>query len=84
MKIQVRFAEPFWRQVGQRDIKVELEQDSNTIGDLLALLFQKYPSLAEEMEDAPPLIFVGEEEADTNTILTDKDRVHFVWPVAGG
>jgi molybdopterin converting factor small subunit len=84
MNIQVRFAEPFWRQVGQRDIKVELVQDSNTIGDLLALLCQQYPALADEMENAPPLIFIGEEEVDTKTQLADKDQVHFVWPVAGG
>jgi len=84
MNIHVRFAEPFWRQVGQRDIDFELTQDSNTIGDLITLLCQQYPGLADEMEEAPPLIFIGEEEADTNTKLTDKDYVHFVWPVAGG
>ncbi len=84
MNIQVRFAEPFWRQVGQRDIKLELEQDSNTISDLVALLCQQYPSLADEMEHAPPLIFIGEEEVNVKTPLKNGDQVHFVWPVAGG
>ena len=84
MKIRVRFAEPFWRQVGQRDIKLDLEQDSSTIGDLITLLCQQYPGLADEMENAPPLIFIGEEEVDMKTHLTDNAQVHFVWPVAGG
>jgi molybdopterin converting factor small subunit len=84
MIIKVRLTEPFWRQVGQRDITVTLAQNSNTISDLITFLCQKYPGLADELESAPPLIIIGEEEADTKTKLTDEDQVYFVWPVTGG
>jgi molybdopterin converting factor small subunit len=84
MQIHVRLAEPFWRQVGQRNITLELEQDSDTIGNLLDYLRQRYPALTDELEKAPPLFFIGEEEVDVKTSLVEGDQVHIVWPVAGG
>lgn len=83
MQIQVRFAEPFWRVIGQRNITLELEENAN-IAMLLALLQQQYPKLTAEFEESPPMIFVGEDEASADTILEDDNTVHLVWPIAGG
>lgn len=83
MRIYVRLAEPFWRVVGQRDLDLELEPNSQ-VADLLALLLSCYPALEKELSAAPPYIFVGEEEVDHQTPLTDGDKVHLIWPVAGG
>lgn len=83
MQITVRLAEPFWRAVGQRDLKLELG-DRARISDLMTHLRQQYPGLAEEIDAAPPHIFLGEEEADLQTSLSEGDHVQLVWPVAGG
>lgn len=81
--ISIRLAEPYWRSAGQRDLQLELPAGS-LIQDLLAVLFSRYPSLEKEMDGAPPVIFVAETEAKLDSRLADGDRVHFVWPIAGG
>ena len=83
MHITVRLAEPFWRTVGQRDLRLELD-DHARIEDLLAHLRRSFPALAEELDAIPPHIFRGEEEADMQTPLSDGDHIHLVWPIAGG
>ncbi|MBW8012375.1 MAG: MoaD/ThiS family protein [Chloroflexi bacterium] len=83
MQVRVRFAEPFWRSIGEREIEIEL--DSNTlVGDLIGLLTQRYSSLGQEFNEAPPVIFLGDEEVDRETFLTEDCQIHFVWPLAGG
>lgn len=83
MRIHVRFAEPFWRTVGQRDLELEIEQDA-VVADLLDVLRQRYPTLAQEMKETSPHIFVGEDEASDETQLEEDSYVHLVWAVAGG
>jgi molybdopterin converting factor small subunit len=83
MRVYVRLAEPFWRAAGQRDLTLELENESRVAG-LLARLLEAYPDLEREMYEAPPNIFVGEQEARPDTPLANGDRVYLVWPVAGG
>ncbi len=83
MKVHVRLAEPFWRVVGQRNLDIELE-DGAQVADLLTALKGRYPLLEQEFDEAPPTIFVNEEEMDANTLLPDDSHVHFVWPIAGG
>lgn len=83
MQINVRLAEPFWRAVGQRELKIEI-QDSSSVGDLLALLCEHYPALIQELEEAAPMIFIADEEADNQAILKNDDHLHLVWALAGG
>lgn len=52
--------------------------------DLISELRERYPDLSIEMEEIPPVIFVGEEEARDETRLEDDDHVYLVWPIAGG
>ncbi len=54
------------------------------VSDLTALLRERYPALAAELDETPPTIFIGEEEADEDSSLNEEHRVHFVWPIAGG
>ena len=82
-QVTIRLAEPYWRSAGQRDLQVELRPGS-LIRDLLAVLFSRHPSLEKEMEGAPPVIFIAETEPNLDSPLQDGDRVHFVWPIAGG
>lgn len=83
MHIQVRLAEPFWRVVGQRDLELELDENS-LMSDLLALLICKFPELKREMAQAQPHTFIGEQEINPDTALHDGAQVHIVWPIAGG
>ena len=59
-------------------------QEGATLNTLLNSLNKKYPGLVNELEEAPPLIFISEEEASIETKLNDGDKVHIVWPIAGG
>lgn len=83
MNVQVRLAEPFWRVVGQRSLQVELASDSD-LSKLLDSLCKDYPTLSADLGDSSALLFVNEEEAAKDAILKDGDRVHILWPIAGG
>jgi molybdopterin converting factor small subunit len=83
MQIHVRFAEPFWRVVGQRNITLEIVEGAR-VGDLMTLLIQQYPALEHEFEKADAIVFVGDEGASPETTLSDGVLVHLIWPVAGG
>ena len=76
-------AEPFWRAVGQRDLVLELDQECRVDG-LLARLQEAFPDLKRELLEAPPNIFIGEQEVGPDVLLAEGDRVYLVWPVAGG
>ena len=83
MQIHIRFAEPFWRAVGLREIEMDINPASRA-DDLLAALRDKYPSLGIEFDQTPPHIFIGDVEMTRDSLLTDGARVHLVWPIAGG
>lgn len=83
MQVSLRLAEPFWRAVGQRELELELAKGSR-VSDLLGLLHSRYPALEQEFVEAPPIVFVGEQEADMETVLKPRVQVHLVWAVAGG
>ena len=83
MIIHIRLSEPYWRTVGQRKLDLELE-DGQSVNDLLNALCGRNEGLAQEMEEAPPVIFVDEVEASMETELSHDSHVHMVWPIAGG
>lgn len=83
MNIQVRLAEPFWRSVGRRDFQVEMEENGD-LSELLSTLQKQYPALIIEMEEETYHIFINEEENGLDALLREGDRVHIVWPIAGG
>jgi len=83
MQISVRLAEPFWRSIGRRRLEIELQEGAR-LSDLLALLRQRYPALEREFAEAPPHVFLGEQEVAAETVLQDGCLLHLVWPVAGG
>jgi len=83
LKIHIRFAEPFWRAVGIRDMEMNL-QPASRVDDLLVALRQQYPSLGLEFDQTPPHIFIGDTEATRDSLLNEDERVHLVWPIAGG
>ena len=59
-------------------------QPAACVDDLLAALREQYPGLGLEFEQAPPHIFIGDEEAASGSLLSEDAHVHLVWPVAGG
>ncbi|MCP4424495.1 MAG: hypothetical protein GY803_08395 [Chloroflexi bacterium] len=83
MQIQVRLAEPFWRAVGQRNLTVDLAEGSR-VKDLIHSLCEDCPALVQELADAPPQIFIEEDEATAETQLFAGNRVYLVWAIAGG
>lgn len=83
MQIHIRLAEPFWRAVGKRDLTLEAVEGAR-VKEILDLLRQIYPALDAEMDESPPMVIIGEEEASGDTMLEDEAQVHLVWPIAGG
>lgn len=83
MHIYLRLAEPFWRAIGQRNIEIEVD-DKSTVRDLLDNLCHTYPNLRQELETAPPHIFIGEEEVDLECTLCDGNQVYLLWAISGG
>ena len=83
MVIHIRLSEPYWRTVGQRDLDLEME-NGKSVNDLVSALCGRNEGLAQEMEEAPPVIFVDEVEASMEAELFHDSQVHLVWPIAGG
>lgn len=83
MRVSIRLGEPFWRVVGQRNLERTLLPGAN-IGMLLATLCAEFPALNQELAEAPPHIFVNEEQADEKTPLAEGNYIVLVWAVAGG
>ncbi len=85
MKILLHLGEPFWRAAGKREVEIALN-DGGTISDALASLANTYPTLAKDLdgEEAKPMLFMNDEEASPEKILSDGAKIHVVWPVSGG
>jgi len=83
MQIHIRFAEPFWRTIGQRNIALEIEEGA-TVSDLLADLSRAFPALGQEMNESPPIVIVEDVEAKDDLLLQEDMLLHFLWPIAGG
>ena len=83
MQIHIRFAEPFWRAVGLREVQMTMNPASS-VDDLMVVLREQYPSLGIEFDQTPPHIFIGDVEVTRDSLLTDGARVHLVWHIAGG
>lgn len=84
MRVTVRLGEPFWRAVGQRETTLALETGA-TAERALAVLTQRYPALAPELNngEAHPALFINDESASSNSLLTDGATLYVVWPVSG-
>lgn len=85
MKVTVRLGEPLWREVGDRDVAVELPE-SATVADLLTRLAALHPSLRPWLdgEEVPVTVFLDDSVADARTSLRDGDCPHLAWALAGG
>ena len=85
MNVIVHLGEPFWRAAGQRELAVALGEDA-TVSDALHAVGQRHPALAADLDGAEvtPLVFVGDEEARSDSRLTEGAKIHVVWPVSGG
>jgi molybdopterin converting factor small subunit len=83
MLLNVRLAEPFWRAVGKRELRIELN-DGSCVKDLLQHIEESYPAFKQEINASPPTIFIGDHEVNLQTELKDGAQVHLVWPIAGG
>ena len=85
MRVTVRLGEPFWRVVGQREVIVAIERGA-TVAYALAVLAQRYPSLASDLNDGEirPALFVNDEAACPESPLAEGATIHVVWPVSGG
>lgn len=85
MNIDVRLGEPFWRQIGQKEISIEVPSGAS-VGDLINSLSSLYPDLRSYLKDAevPPTIFLNDELASMDTLLHDGDCPTLIWAVSGG
>ena len=83
MQIIIRFGEPFWRAVGERNLTLEVAPGI-TAGFLVEHLCHEYPALSKELLEAPPHIFINEEPAQEETHLEDGALIHLVWALSGG
>ncbi len=85
MKITVRLGEPLWRQVGRREVEVDVPA-STRVGDLLREMATAYPSLRPWLDgsEVPPMVFLDEAVADPTTPLREGARPMLTWALAGG
>ena len=83
MQVMITLGEPYWRSAGERELSLELEEGVR-LADLLVIIRQTWPALARDMDEATPVLFVDDLQADPETRLEGGNRVHMLWPVAGG
>lgn len=85
MNITVRLSDPLWREVGKKEIVLELPPET-IIADLLSLLGERYPGLKSFLFDTelPPLVVLNDELVEHDTRLADGNVVLLVLAIAGG
>jgi molybdopterin converting factor small subunit len=83
MHVIITLGEPYWRSAGRRELRLEVEEGV-VLADLIAMLRQQWPALAHDMDEAAPVMFVDNAQADPETGLESGNHVHMIWPVAGG
>lgn len=85
MKVNVRLGEPLWREVGARELTLDLPETS-CVGDLLTRLALDFPSLHPWLcgDEVPPTVFLDDAVADPQTMLHDGARPMLAWALAGG
>ncbi|BES81233.1 MoaD/ThiS family protein [Pyrodictium abyssi] len=74
---------------GRRELELELESNSATLGDVLVKLFREYPrlkSLVEELEERglAVLYTVNGRSASRDTMVSDGDEIAILPPASGG
>lgn len=93
MHISLKFGDPLWRTVGQRQLNLDLP-DGATVGDALTALASAYPEAGKEMRlgttesDFYYSLFVNDRLvifANRQTSpLKDGDVISVLLPLAGG
>jgi len=85
MLITVRLGEPFWREVNEKQLTVEMPPNS-TVADLLFALGERFPALRPclEQADPSPTVFQGEDWVSPDSLLTGDAQLMIVWALAGG
>ncbi len=85
MNVTVRLGEPLWRQIGQREVEIELPESARVV-DLIDQLAARFPALRAWLsgDEVPPTVFLGEALADAQTPLHEGDRPLLAWALAGG
>jgi molybdopterin converting factor small subunit len=85
MKIDVKLGEPFWREIGQKEVAVELPNGAS-VQDLLDRLISRYPQLKDFLDhsELPPTIFLNDEMVSMDTPLNDGDCPTLLWAISGG
>jgi hypothetical protein len=85
MNVTVRLGEPLWRQIGKREVEIELP-DSARVADMISQLAARFPALHPWLDgdEVPPTVFLDETVADPQTLLHEGDRPLLAWALAGG
>jgi len=81
MKLRVLFFSVLRDLTGQEEVVIECE-DVHTVGELLALLFARWPKLADW--DASLLVAVDQSYVKRDAALHDGAEVAIMPPVQGG
>jgi aldehyde:ferredoxin oxidoreductase len=77
MHVIITLGEPYWRSAGERKMSLEIDEGA-LLADLIAMLQQRWPALAHDMDEAAPVMFVDDARADPETRLESGNRVHMV------
>jgi hypothetical protein len=85
MRVTVHLGEPLWRAVQQRFVELNLPAGA-LVADALAALTRCYPTLVDEMEDPEVswVCFVGDDQAERASPLSEGVTLHLLWPLSGG
>ncbi len=93
MNVRVRFYGMAYEEVGTRELSMELTEGS-TVNDLLSIIVEKYPDLANLVYDEEGVfreyLEVAVNKTDIigldglETVLTENDTVLIMPPIGGG
>ena len=93
MEILVRFDEPAWRLVGQKNLSVHLDGETPTVADAIGELTKQFAGLDAELSGqtgdfVPYCLFLNDCQVRwaeiTHTRLADGDHLRVLLPIAGG
>ncbi|KPU62366.1 hypothetical protein EP1X_09130 [Thermococcus sp. EP1] len=73
MKLTLTYGGPFYEKIKKHKETIEIDKSSLTVQELVDILFQRYPQLAEFFEDNPNKIFEFSTIIVRGRVLIPKD-----------
>jgi sulfur carrier protein ThiS len=93
MEILIRFDEPAWRLVGQKNLSIHLDGEMATVADVICELTKRFAGLEAELRGqtgdfVPYALFLNDELVRWSEVeqkrISEQDRLRVLLPITGG